>query len=197
MRDIVGHLLHAGDELGDARQHGVEVLDEAVELVPRAGEREAARKIAVGDLARVESDRIDPAQHAARDDQAADRADHGEPDQRGDERAPQDRPQRVALGEIVADQQAEAARQREDAGERVAALALHLVARLDHAILVDDAERQRRDVADDRLAGVGGEEVEPGARLLDALVDDLDEPRDAALDILLGEADRCRRRRSA
>ncbi len=102
---------------------------------------------------------------------------------------PQDRLQRVALGQVVADEQTEAAGEIEGARQRAAPFALDAIRRLDDAALLERGERQRRDVADERFAGMSGDEVEPGARLLDALIDDLDEPGDAALGILLGQAD--------
>ena len=42
MGDVVGDLLHAGHQLADAVEHGVEVVRQPVELVAGAGDGEPA-----------------------------------------------------------------------------------------------------------------------------------------------------------
>ena len=65
--DVVGHLAQGAHQLLDARQHGVEALRQAVELVAGAVERDAPGEIAGHDGAAGVGDGLDAAQHAAAD----------------------------------------------------------------------------------------------------------------------------------
>ena len=138
---------------------------------------------------------VDAAQHAARDEQAAGEAQH---DHDGDRPAPgreHDVVEPLALVEIAPDQQAETARQ---AGTRAPARDAPGVGRLGFveppvdgfgpARIVEDARRQRGDVAGERLAVKGGDEIEARAGPARARVDDDHQPADAALPVLLGQA---------
>ena len=72
-----------------------------------------------------------------------------------------------AIAEVVPDQQAEAAGQREDARQRAPPRRRFvggLVRRVDDAGLVEHAGRQLRDVAGERLAGDVGQQIERRAR---------------------------------
>ena len=188
MGDIVRHLLQSAHQFGDAVEHGVDVADKPVEFIPRSGHRQPPGEVAVGDAPRLVADPVDAGEDAAGDDETADGADQGDDGERVQQRVPQDRRQAVSLGEVVADQQPEAARQGEDARQSAAALSLDSVTRLDHAGAIEGARRQRGHVADQRLAGMCGDEVQAGAGLLDPPIDDLNEAGDAALRILFREA---------
>ena len=72
--DVVGHLLQARHELADPVEHGVERGGETVELVIRAGERQALGELARHDGVGARRHRIDAGEDAPRHDEAADEA---------------------------------------------------------------------------------------------------------------------------
>ncbi len=121
----------------------------------------------------------------------ADRADDDQPEQRGEQRPREHAPQRFAIFEVAADEQAEAARQKEDAGQRPAfdpQFTLALIGGFTHARLIEHARRPVRDIASDSLAGEIGDEIERGTGLARAPLDHIDNDADAATGILFGQA---------
>ena len=103
----------------------------------------------------------------------------------------EDQAQAVAFFDIMSDEQVETARQGEDARHRAALFAgaaRRLVSGLDKPRSLEHARRQARNIAGDRFARRGGDEIEIGSRSLRAHFDALDEAADAALRILFGEA---------
>ncbi len=188
--DIVGNFAHADHQPGDAGDHGVEVGRQPVELVAGAGQRQAARHVPVHDGAGARVHGIDAAQDAQRHDEAADEPHQHHPEQRREQRVDHHVAQVLALLEVTADEQAKAARQQQHLGERQMrrpALAVTLVGDLDQAGMVDDARRQGRHIAGQRLARVVGHEVERGSGLLGAALHGGDQLADAAGVVLLAQ----------
>jgi len=87
MSDIVGHFAQAAHQLADPRQHGVEIFGEPVEFVAGAGDGEAFVEPAGHDSPRRRGQIVDALQHAMRDEEAAERADECEPEERRAETA--------------------------------------------------------------------------------------------------------------
>ena len=85
VRDGVGDLAHALHQALDAVEHGVEILGQRVELVMRLADGHAARQIAGDDLGAGAVDRVQPRQHVAAHQGAADQAE--QQDQRRPSRA--------------------------------------------------------------------------------------------------------------
>ena len=121
MGDIVGDFAHARHQVADAREHLVEAARQAIEFVVGAGDGKTPRQIAGHDRARRAVHRVDAPQHAARDEQRAERGQRGEEDQRNRHGANHDGADARAVAEIVPDQQVKAARQHEDARQRATA----------------------------------------------------------------------------
>ena len=152
--DVVGHFLQAGHQLLDAIEHGIGGRCEPVDLVGAAGDPEPAREVAVDDRPAGIVDVVEAMEDAPGDEPAA--GDAEDDDQRG---RPQGRRQHgradeALLLEVEADQQAESARQVEDAHQRHALLAAFLVAGIGNfgpAGLVEDLGGQLGDVAGERI----------------------------------------------
>ena len=72
VRDGIGDFAHAFHQPFGAIEHVVEVFGKFVELVFCAGYRHSARKITGHDLGAGAVDRIEPPQHVAADQSAAD-----------------------------------------------------------------------------------------------------------------------------
>ena len=101
----------------DAREHGVQVFRQTVHFVAVAGDREAPRDRRAMMAAADSGHGVDAHEHAARHEQAADRADRHEPDPR---ELPSARRRILNAGapvplDVVADEQAVIAWQDEDA----------------------------------------------------------------------------------
>ncbi len=119
MGDVVGDFLQARHQRFDAVEHGVEVVGETVEFVAGAGDRQPVAEIAFHDVARRLGHGVDAVQHAPRDEEAAGEAEHDHDRHRPTPRREHDVVEPLALLEVAADQQAEAAGQFEHAHQRV------------------------------------------------------------------------------
>ena len=112
MRHRIGDFAQALHQPLDAVQHAVEIFRQHVELVMRAGHRHAAGEIAGDDFARSAVDGIQPAQHVAAHQGAAEQAEHQDqahrPGQGGGEHALGE----IAVMHILGDQQIEIAARR-------------------------------------------------------------------------------------
>ena len=175
MRDVVGNLAQAFHQLGDSAQHLVEAFRQPVQFVAGARHRQAAREVAGHDAARGGVDVVDPLQHPPGHEQRPDRPERGEEDQRNRERAHHHRPDAGPVAEVMPDQEAEAARQHVDSHERLPAAAAALVA------AVEDRQKtpvqqhfggDLLDIACERLADRVRQQVERGAGLAPARLDD-------------------------
>ena len=190
--DVVGDLLEAPHQRLDPLQHDVEVDREPVELVVGAGDRQPAGEIAGHDGARRLGHGVDAAQHAARDEEAAGQPEHDDQRDRPLPGGENDVVEPLALLEIAADQQAEAARQLEHAHQRVMLGAFRIVEaaidRLGPAGVLEHALAEQADIAGEPVAAERGDEIEARSRPARARVDDEDQPPDAALVVLLGQA---------
>ena len=154
--------------------------------------RQPAGEVAGHDGARRLGHGVDAAQHAARDEEAA-----GQPqdDDQRDRPAPggeNDVVEPLALLEIAADQQAEAARQLEHAHQRVMLGAFGIVEpaidRFGPAGCSSTPSPSRPTLPASPSPLNVGNEIEARARPARARIDDEDEPPDAALGVLLGQA---------
>ena len=101
----------------------------------------------------------------------------------------------LALFEIAADQQAEAAGKLEYLHQRVVVGVFGhfrfvdpVINGLGPARIIEHARRQRGDVAGERLAGEVGDDIEARARPARARIDHDHQAPDAALPVLLGQA---------
>ena len=122
---------------------------------------------------------------------AAERGERGEENERDRQRADHHAADSRAVAKVVADEEAEAAGQRIDMGERAPAGPRPvggLVGGVDEAGPVEHAGGKLRDIAGQRLAGGVGQEIKRGAGLAGARVDDGAEAADAALIVLLRQA---------
>ena len=160
MRDIVGNFLQAAHQRLDALQHDVEIFGQPVEFVAGAGDRQPPAEIAGHDGAGGFGHGVDAAQHAAGDEQPAGKTEHEHDGDRPASGVEDDVIEPLALVEIAADQQAETAGKLEHPHQRVVVgmfgrlgFVEPAIDRLGPARIVEDARRQRRDVAGQRLAG--------------------------------------------
>ena len=177
----------------DPLEHAVEAVGEPVELVAGAGHFEPPGKVAGNDPAAGRADRVDALQHAAADEEPAQ---HRQPDhqrRRPGERPADDLAKLLALADVAADQHPEAARQPQhlDHGDVARALAdIALVGDRDRADAgpLEDVGRHLADIAGQDAAVDVGDQVEARARLVAALLDGLEDRRDAAAAALFGEA---------
>ena len=119
VRDIVGDLLQAVHQRLDALEHGVEIVGQPVEFVAGAGDRQPLAEIAGHDGAGGLGHGVDAPQHAAGDEEAAGEAEHDDDRDRPAPGREHDVVEPLALLEIAADQQAEAAGQLEHPHQRV------------------------------------------------------------------------------
>ncbi len=192
VRDVVGHRLEPVHQGFDALQHRVEVARQTVELVAAPDDRQPAGQIARHDPLRRPGHGVDPLEHPPGDEEAAGEAEHHHDGDRPAAGRHDDVVEPLALVEIAADQKAEPAGKLEHAGQRLMLVLLRFVeppvGGLRPAGLVEDARRQRADIAGEPLARRGGDEIEAGARPPRAIVDDEDEAADSALAVLLGKA---------
>ena len=118
--DVVGDLLEAMHQRLDALEHDVEIAGQPVELVIAAGRSAAARRgrrcmMRLGGVGHG----VDAPEHPACDEEAAGDAEHDHERDRPAAGADDDVVQPLALLEIAADQQAEAAGKLHHAHQRV------------------------------------------------------------------------------
>ena len=189
--DVVADLAQSLHQFADARQHVVEALGQPVEFVARARHRQPLGQIARHDAMGRGVDRVDAAQHPARDEQRAKRRERREEHERDRQRAHHDLLDAAAVAEIMSDQEAQAAGKQIDSDQRLpAAVAgdVGAIADRQEARMIEHAERNFLDVAGERVAGEVGQEIERGARLARAGFDDGAEPSHAALRIGVDEA---------
>ncbi len=175
----------------DALEHGVEVVGEPVELVAGAGDRQPPGEVAVHDLARGLGHRVDAPEHPAGDEQTARHPEHDHDRERPAAGREHDLAQALALLEVAADQQAKTRRELEHAHQRVVLCAVVIVEAaiggLGPAWGLEDAGRERADIAREPLPGRGRHQIKARTGTPGARVDDEDEAADAALAVLLGE----------
>ena len=155
MRDVVGDLLEAVHQRLDPLEHDVEVVGQPIELVAGARDRQAPGQVAVHDPARRFGHRVDALEHATGDEEAAGDTQHDDDRRATSGRREDDVVQPLALLEIAADQQTEAARQLKHAHQGVmlgvaSRLVEAAVGGLGPARPVENAGRQRADIAGER-----------------------------------------------
>ncbi len=179
----------------DAFEHDVEVVGQTIEFVAGAGDRQPFAEIARHDGAGGFGHGIDAAQHAARDEQPAGKPQYDDDGDRPAAGGEHDVIEVLALLEIAADQQAEAAGQLEHPHQCVMIGMLGRLRLIKPAVdgfgparIVEDARRQRGDVAGERLAGEIGDDIKARAWPARARIDYDHQPPDAALPVLLGQA---------
>ena len=114
--DVVADLAHAGDQLGDAVEHVVEVGGQAVELVVGAARRDSPVEGAGHDFPAGLVDRVDAAQHGPADQHAARDAQHQRQRDPPADRLAEPGVDLQPLPDVAPDQKAEPAGQLEDAG---------------------------------------------------------------------------------
>ena len=174
--DVVGDLAHAGHEALDLVEHGVEVLGQPVELVVAAAYRHPAAEVAGHDVAAGAVDAVDAAEPAAAHDDAADKAQADGQRHHPDQGVADALLQGVALLDVAADQQLEAAAQQQVPGAGM----VGLDARPDRAFVgeVEPAawprlhRRPGVQIAGDGPAVGIGEQIQALALIAAALPDD-------------------------
>ena len=192
VRDGVRGVAHAVDQALDLAQHQIDGLGELVELVAGIARRQAARQIALDDCGGGAVDDLDPAQHRAAHQDAAENGDD-EGAGRGPGEAVED--QRADFGavlDVAPDQEMEPPGQRGD-------FELHqprLFVQAQHPLIPAGLDRHilgpARQVAGDRPQVRAGEQVHRTAvrRTRQPLADRLSRPRGAAkAQIVLDAAD--------
>ena len=192
MGDVVADLADAGDQLGDAVEHLVEVRRQPVELVVRPAHGNSAVERAGHDFAAGQVDGVDAAQHRSADQHPARDAEH---QREGDSPADGFAEPRVdlqPLPNVAADEQAEPAGQLEypraaqiDGAAPVGIFELEG----DPAVGAGIFPGPGAEVAGERAEAGVGQEVEPPARprLRRAAVERAHQADRAELRILLGE----------
>ena len=195
VRDIVGDLLQAMHQRLDALKHDVEVFRQPVELIAGTGDRQPLAEIAGHDGAGGFRHRIDAAKHAAGDEQPAGQPQHDHDGDRPASGGDDNVIEPLALIEIAADQQSEAAGKLEHACQRVVLGTFRglgfvepVIGGLGPARIVEDAGLQRGDVSGQRLAGIGGDEIKARARAARTRIDHDHQAPDAAEPVLLRQA---------
>ena len=168
------------------------MIGKPVELIAGAGDRQAAGKIAGHDGLRRLGHGVDAAEHAPADEEAAGEPEHDDQRQRPLPGIGNDAEQPLALLEIAADQEAEAAGQLHYLYQRAVLGALR---RFEPAIvgfeptrMIEHARLERADIAGEALPGRRRDQIEARTRSPRAQIDDDDQPPDAALSILLAQA---------
>ena len=204
--DVVGNLLQPLVELGDAGEHRVEVCRQAVELVAGAGHRQPAGEVAAHDAAARLSDAVDALQRRASDEVPDQKRAERHDAEGNDHGAPHHGAETLRFAQVAADEQDHLVGQPQDerggrmavvvygclAGRAVAAggvLAVALVEEraLRPAIRLENAGLEAFDIAGKHAAVRIGEQVEVGARLARADLDDAHEQRQPAALIGAGE----------
>ena len=191
VRDIVGDLAQSRHQLLDPRQHEVEALRQAVELVARAVHRQPPGEIAFHDGARGGGDRIDPGEQVAADQIAA-----ADAEQRHHAKSPQhgraDHARELApVLDVAADDETVAAGQPEHIGKGEprfdAAFRRPAIFEFDRSETVEKFLGDAGEIARDAAPGGVGDEIEAVARRLAAVGHGAHELGQSAVGILLGK----------
>ena len=182
--DVVGDFLQPVHQRLDALKHRIEIVREPVEFVAAAADRKPAAQVAGHDALRGAGHGVDPAQHAARHEDAAAKTEDHDDQHRPLRGGGDDAENAMTLLEIAADQQPETVRQLRHAHQRaVIGLVLLVeppVSGFGPAAGRHDAGLKRRDIARDRQSGRRRHQIKIGAGPQRTIFDGEDKTAQAA-----------------